>query len=41
VFSVEIMPDYADTYKKNFPFHELIQKDISIISEKEILSKVD
>jgi DNA (cytosine-5)-methyltransferase 1 len=37
VFSVDFMKDYCDTYRKNFPHHKLIQKDISKLSDKEIL----
>lgn len=36
VFSVEISPEYAKTYRRNFPHHHLIIKDIRNISEEEI-----
>ncbi len=40
IFSVEIEKDYCETYKTNFPDHNLIEKDITKVSNKEILSLV-
>jgi DNA (cytosine-5)-methyltransferase 1 len=36
VFSVDIEPSFCETYKFNFPKHNLIQKNICDLSEKEI-----
>lgn len=36
IFSVDIEPSFCETYKTNFPGHELIQKDISKLSNAEI-----
>ncbi len=36
IFSLDIDDTFCKTYKKNFPNHLLIQKDISQLSEKEI-----
>lgn len=36
VFSIDIEPRFCETYKTNFPKHNLIQKDISILSNEEI-----
>ena len=38
IFSVDFMKDYCNTYRKNFPHHKLIQKDISKLSNEEILN---
>jgi DNA (cytosine-5)-methyltransferase 1 len=38
VFSVDIEPKFCETYKTNFPKHNLIQKDISKLSNEEIKS---
>jgi DNA (cytosine-5)-methyltransferase 1 len=40
VFSVDIEPRFCDTYRTNFPEHNLIQKDISTLSEEEIQSLI-
>ena len=40
IFSVEYMPDYAETYKRNFPKHKLIVKNISEIGKEEILENL-
>lgn len=37
VFSIDFMEDYCDTYRRNFPHHRLIQKDITKLSDKDIL----
>jgi len=37
VFSVDIEPSFCETYKFNFPKHNLIQKNICDLSENEIL----
>lgn len=37
VFSVDIQKDYCETYKANFPKHNLVQKDIIKLSNEEIL----
>jgi len=37
VFSVDIEPSFCQTYKRNFPFHNLVTKDISKLSDDEIL----
>ncbi|MEX0932891.1 MAG: DNA (cytosine-5-)-methyltransferase [Candidatus Pacearchaeota archaeon] len=35
IFSIDLMKDYCDTYRKNFPHHKLIQEDIlKLTSEK-------
>lgn len=36
VFSVDIEPSFCETYRYNFPEHQLIQKDISKLSDSEI-----
>ena len=36
ILAVEFNKDFADTYKKNFPNHNLIVKDIKDISNDEI-----
>lgn len=36
IFSVEIMDEYASTYKHNFPSHNLIKKDITLLTNEEI-----
>ena len=46
LFSIDIEPTFCSTYKTNFPKHILIQKDISKLTELDILnitkkSKVD
>lgn len=38
IFSLDIEPSFCETYKNNFPKHNLIQKDISKISNQEIKS---
>ena len=38
VFSIDIEPRFCETYKFNFPHHNLIQKDISKLSNEEIKS---
>ena len=37
IFAIDIEPSFCKTYKANFPFHNLIEKDISKISNEEIL----
>ena len=37
VFSVDIEPSFCQTYKRNFPSHKLVTKDISKLSDDEIL----
>lgn len=36
IFSLEFNPEFAETYKKNFPKNNLIVKDIADISEPEV-----
>lgn len=38
IFSVDIEPDSCRTYRKNFPTHTLIQKDIATLEKEDILS---
>lgn len=38
IFSIDIEPEFCETYKANFPNHRLIIKDISQLSEIEIKS---
>lgn len=40
VFSIDIEPRFCETYKTNFPKHNLIQKDISKLSNEEIKSLI-
>ncbi len=40
IFSVDIEPRFCETYKTNFPKHNLIQKDISKLSNEEIKSLI-
>ena len=40
IFSVDIEPSFCETYKTNFPKHNLIQKDISKLSNEEIKSLI-
>lgn len=37
VFSIDIEPSFCETYKYNFPSHQLIEKDICKLSDSEIL----
>ena len=37
VLSIDIEPVFCQTYKRNFPSHKLIQKDISKVTNEEIL----
>jgi DNA (cytosine-5)-methyltransferase 1 len=36
IFSIDIEPNFCETYKANFPTHQLIQKDIASLSDEEI-----
>jgi DNA (cytosine-5)-methyltransferase 1 len=36
IFSIDIQKDFCDTYRENFPKHNLIQNDITKITKKEI-----
>jgi len=36
IFSLDIEPSFCETYKANFPSHNLIQKDIAKLSNEEI-----
>ena len=38
IFSIDIEPKFCETYKFNFPHHNLIQKDITELSNEEIKS---
>lgn len=38
IFSIDKEPSFCETYKFNFPNHNLIQKDITFLSEEEIKS---
>ena len=40
IFSIDIEPRFCETYKTNFPKHNLIQKDISKLSNEEIRSLI-
>ena len=40
VFSIDIEPSFCETYKHNFPNHNLIIKDICKLSDKDILDHV-
>lgn len=40
IFSIDIEPGFCETYKTNFPKHNLIQKDISKLSNEEIKSLI-
>lgn len=40
IFSIDIEPRFCETYKTNFPKHNLIQKDISKLSNEEISSLI-
>ena len=40
IFSIDIEPIFCETYKTNFPNHNLIQKDISKLSNEEIKSLI-
>jgi DNA (cytosine-5)-methyltransferase 1 len=40
IFSIDIEPKFCETYKTNFPKHNLIQKDISKLSNEEIKSLI-
>jgi DNA (cytosine-5)-methyltransferase 1 len=37
IFSIDLEKDYCETYKFNFPNHKLIEKDITKLSDDEIL----
>jgi len=36
IFSADIDPNFNKTYKRNFPKHKLIEKDIALITEAEV-----
>ncbi len=38
VFSIDIEPSFCDTYKFNFPKHQLVEKDICNLSDSEIFN---
>lgn len=38
LFSVEIHPAYAETYRKNFPLHTLLVEDIRQISDERVIN---
>jgi len=40
IFSVDFIKDYCDTYRRNFPHHKLLQKDISEVTNDEIMNLV-
>lgn len=40
IFSIDIEPRFCETYKTNFPKHNLIQKDISKLTNEEIKSLI-
>lgn len=40
IFSIDIENSYCDTYKANFPRHNLIQEDISKLTKKDILKLI-
>ena len=40
IFSVDIESEFCETYRENFPDHDLITKDIAELTEKEILEKI-
>jgi len=37
IFSIDIQSDFSETYKYNFPNHNLIVKDIALLTNEEIL----
>ena len=37
IFSIDIQSDFSETYKHNFPKHNLIVKDIALLSNEEIV----
>lgn len=41
LLSVECEPAYCDTYRYNFPHHTVLQKDLTKLSNQEILSILD
>ncbi len=41
IFSIDIEPTFCKTYKKNFPAHKLIQKDITSLKNEEILDLIN
>ncbi len=41
IFSIDIDPRFCETYKFNFPHHNLIQKDILKLSNEEIKSLIE
>ncbi|WP_395057833.1 DNA cytosine methyltransferase [Flavobacterium sp.] len=38
IFSIDIEPSFCETYKANFPTHNLVQKDITKLTDQEIKS---
>lgn len=40
VFSIDIEPNFCETYRANFPNHTLIQKNISEVTQSEILTLI-
>ena len=41
IFSLDVEPTFCKTYKKNFPNHNLINKDISQLTKSEILNLIN
>jgi DNA (cytosine-5)-methyltransferase 1 len=41
IFSLDIEPNFCETYRQNFPTHKLLQRDIKKISNEEILRIID
>jgi modification methylase hphIA len=38
LLSVEIEPDYCQTYRANFPRHQLLQKDLTTLTEQDLIN---
>jgi DNA (cytosine-5)-methyltransferase 1 len=40
IFSIDIEPSFCETYKYNFPNHQLVVKDICKLSDKDVLALI-
>lgn len=38
LLSVEMEPDYCQTYRANFPHHQLLQKDLTTLTEQDLIN---
>lgn len=41
LLSVEMEPDYCQTYRTNFPHHQLLQKDLTTLTEQDLINRLN